>query len=404
MVFQKKPVDYSVQNSTEVRTFRDGIIPEIADIAGVPARTTTVARLDVPPPDTKPVAYVEEKQIDWQRVSQFLSLSERANRWTNFGPVSVVLERALEHVLRLPSGRAVVVASSGTAALFALAGLHAARSGRPLRWLVSAFGFFSTAVGPLADSVRILDCGRDGFLDLEAAGRLPEGSWDGMLVTNVFGLDRTLARYREFCRDRGKVLLIDNAAALFGCDRTEAGTPDEIISFHHTKPWGVGEGGCAIVPRSDAHLLRRLLDFGVGAPASLKPFAANGKISDIACATILERLERLPSWSHSYRSQYRRLTKLAVEAGLKLLAPPPGDALSPCVPALAPAPVSADALGGGPFIMRKYYRPLSPDAPKAADLYARIINIPAHPGMASLTCDSIVGRLKSLADPRTAST
>jgi len=56
MVFPKKPAGDSAQNMTQVCTFRDGIIPEIADLASVPIRTGTIAPLEVSPLESKPVS------------------------------------------------------------------------------------------------------------------------------------------------------------------------------------------------------------------------------------------------------------------------------------------------------------------------------------------------------------
>ena len=37
----------------------------------------------------------------------------------------------------------------------------------------------------------------------------------------------------------------------------------EILSFHHTKPWGFGEGGAVICETFDEKIVRQLINFGV---------------------------------------------------------------------------------------------------------------------------------------------
>jgi dTDP-4-amino-4,6-dideoxygalactose transaminase len=157
------------------------------------------------------------------------------NQWANFGPASLLLERTLEQMLQVPADRAVVAASSGTAALLALAGVAAARHERPLRWIGSAFGFFSTRIGALAEATSFVDCDARGFLDLSDVDNLADDSWDGLLVTNVFGAAADISSYVAYCRQRGKAIIADNAMCLLGFDRASPEAPAEIISLHHTK-------------------------------------------------------------------------------------------------------------------------------------------------------------------------
>jgi dTDP-4-amino-4,6-dideoxygalactose transaminase len=358
-----------------------GVLPEVAEIAGLPSRRTIVE--DTPPLPPTHVRYVEDKRIDWQRVEQITALSRQARQWTNFGPVSRALERALEHILRLPRERAVVMCASATVGLYVLAGLSAVRFGRPLRWVVCSYTFFSQRTGPFATAV-VADCDERGLIDLDAVAAMPDGTWDGLVVTNLFAGLRNARVFADFCRTRGKALILDSAGALLGLDRGWRGHPDEAISFHHTKPWGVGEGGCVIVDRADAELARSALNFAIGGPPSLRSFAGNGKISDVACAAILERLERLPSWAPSYAAQRARIEALCDAAGVPRLLDAPRDAVLASVPVLAADPVARGDLAHSGFDAGKYYPPLDAGAHTAQRIFARILNIPAHGGMAAV--------------------
>src|SRR5438270_12831437 len=68
----------------------------------------------------RPVPFIEQKCPDFRQLSEILKLSSDSGYWTNFGPVSSLLESTLEHYLGLPVSRAVVMCASGTAALLAL--------------------------------------------------------------------------------------------------------------------------------------------------------------------------------------------------------------------------------------------------------------------------------------------
>jgi dTDP-4-amino-4,6-dideoxygalactose transaminase len=379
------------------RSFSGGILPELAAIAELPERTTGLGDFDRPELIASgPVRYVEDKRIDWERVREILDLSRRANQWTNFGPVSQALERSLEHVLKLPAERAVVVCASASVGLTALAGRHAVKCGRRLRWLVSAYTFAVQHTGVFADAT-IADCDETGLLDLAAAEALPEHQWDGMIVTNLFGALKDCGRFAEFCQVRGKALIVDSAAALLGLDRSVTNMPAEVISFHHTKPWGIGEGGCVIVDREDVPLIRSVLNFGMEGPDLLKSFAGNGKISELACALILDRLERMPSWSHFYYGQRRRIDKLRRHAGLSLVCKGPDHAIAASLPVLALQPVAPSALSDQPFGIGKYYPPLESGHRNAERLFSHIVNVPVHSGMASVPTETIESLLHDLA-------
>ena len=80
-----------------------------------------------------PVAFIERKCPDLGELAEILRLSDQNGYWTNFGPVCSLLESTLARYLNLPPSRAVVMCSSGTAALFTLIALKQCRAGRKLR-------------------------------------------------------------------------------------------------------------------------------------------------------------------------------------------------------------------------------------------------------------------------------
>lgn len=331
-----------------------------------------------------PVAFIEKKFPDWARVAQLCAVSEREGHWANFGPLSERLAAFVHELNGLPAGCSVIAASSGTAALHALTGMHSVRAGRTLTWLVSAFGFYSSVIGPLVPNIRLVDSDSSGLLDLESVKQLNVDDWDGMIVTNTFGLASDLQAYEQICKAYGKILVVDSALA-YPVRGNRTGCFDEMLSFHHTKPWGFGEGGCAIVARDNESLVRSLLNFGIGLDERCAPYAANGKMSDIAAAPIVERLERFESWSPLYIAQTLRISHFASCAGLILLGGVPEGAITGHLAVLRPSTIELDAVPQCRFVCRKYYRPLAPGFAVASDLFRRIINVPCHPGMAAIS-------------------
>jgi dTDP-4-amino-4,6-dideoxygalactose transaminase len=344
---------------------------------------------------TAVLRFVESKSIDWNGVQNLLTASASQNHWANFGPVSLALEESIARLLGLHPDSAVVATSSGTSALFALLGVETMHAGRPLRWLASAFGFASTRIGPLAGSIRLIDCDDDGLIDLDQAANVPAESWDGLLVTNVFGRCVDLDGFAAFCKQRGKSLIIDNAQALLGLDRSSKAGADEFLSLHHTKPWGFGEGGCAIVKREDVDICRRLLNFAYGLPDGLAAFAANGKISELAAAAILSRLNGLAAVAPDYQRQWQRIAGIAERAGYRVFSRVPEGGVLGFVPLQAPVAVSAAALRESPMPMAKYYPPLA-DRPRARRLYEHMVCVACHPGVAELPEHAIYHALRAV--------
>lgn len=312
------------------------------------------------------IDFVESKTVDHAHVARLLESSCGANRWTNGGPVVATLEAAL--ATWLETSCPVIACNNGTIALFALVEMHNLLAGRPLRWAVSSFGFACSHQGPLRDAA-VVDCDARGVLDLD---QLPDDC-EGIVLTNIFGTMSDVAAVRRRVEASGRVFICDSAGAFDCCSHG----PNEIISLHHTKPWGFGEGGCAIVASEHEALFRSLIAFGK--TPTERHHATNGKMSDVAAAYIIQWLDGCPARVPVYQEQFARLAQAGIKLGFVPLA---GigvftRGLPQNLPMVAPVPVEP------PAGAMKYYRPIAA-TPVATDLFARIINLPCHGGVASL--------------------
>ncbi len=344
------------------------------------------------------IAFVEAKRPDYDWIREVLARSETSGVWSNFGPVSLRLEETVAESLVLPSGRRVVACANGTVALHGLVQLYEHLAGRPLRWVVSAFTFHAQRQGPLA-AARVLDCDEQGFLDPDALAALPSESYDGIMVTNLFGTALHVDRYEELAARAGKVLLFDSATCFgSGHDGKPFGSlgAGEIFSFHHTKPCGFGEGGCVVVPAALEDTFRSLINFGLYKGIDTGSRSSNGKMSDVAAAFILDRLRRREEIRVAHLQQLRRLADIARTLGLSLLVDGGQEGWLPnLVPILFPRPVEPNRLSGGPLVVHKYYRPVEP-RPRADDLYARVVCFPCHGGVAQVPDGELRATLATL--------
>jgi dTDP-4-amino-4,6-dideoxygalactose transaminase len=228
------------------------------------------------------------------------------------------------------------------------------------------------------------------MLDIDELPRAD--SFDGLIVTNTFGQARNLQKYYQYAAENNKVLCVDSALAL---GSTQHG-PNECISFHHTKPWGFGEGGCAIIEKKHEELFRALISFGHGSSKDkINRRATNGKMSDIAAAFCISRLREMKGLKPRYQAQYKRISKIGLDLGFEILGNTTEHPSTPSnVPFLAPfelPDVRHTLLPTG-----KYYFPLS-KTHTASDVYNRIVNVPCHIGMEKLSDKTITRALEDIA-------
>ena len=113
-------------------------------------------------------------------------------------------------------------------------------------------------------------------------------------------------------------------------------------------------------------------------PNDLAAFAANGKISDLAAAAILSRLESFADVAPRYREQWQRMAGIADHAGYRLFSRLPRDGVLGFVPLQAPHPVSVATLRESPLPLAKYYPPLT-DLPRTRKLYEHMVCLASHP-------------------------
>ena len=337
------------------------------------------------------VAFVEEKSPDLARVKQLLDMPARQNHWTNRGPLYRALARAFHEYFGLDADRAVVPCANGGIALETLARFHDARTGKRLRWAVSAFSFRNLGRGYFSDAT-VVDCNAQGLLSLDDLAKLPLNTYDGIVLTNPFGLWSNFDCYRAFADRHNKALLVDNAAGV----RSDILSVDyQSLSLHHTKPYGVGEGGLAVLPAAEADQFYELIDYRNLAPEHTERWLNNGKLSDIACAFHLDRLERSPEWVPRYEMQAWRILHICERAGLQPLLPFEGSTVATSVPFLASNPIAISQFDNPLLTLGKYYQPLI-SSPAACSIYERIVNVPSHPDVARIDTEDLVAMLRRI--------
>ena len=329
------------------------------------------------------------------RIAELLEESASLNSWANRGPVYRKLQDMYAAFFGADDCVPVPV-SNGGVALEAMARLHATWLGRKLRWVGSTYSFQNLGRGYFSD-MSFLDCDAGGQLSLEALGRLDPGSYDGIIVTNPFGLYSDFSAIAAFARTHEKALLIDNAS---GVHHDIPDVPWQAFSLHHTKSYGMGEGGLALVPRNAAEELYDMVNYGAEISDEMRPhWFENGKLSDISAAFLIDRLEQASEWAPRALEQRQRIVEIARRFDLKPLAVPATDIPLTSMPFVADVPIPAAMTEQTVHATyAKYYRPLVP-LPKVSDIYARLVNVPCHQDMFRLTDRQIAEDMESCVAP-----
>jgi dTDP-4-amino-4,6-dideoxygalactose transaminase len=234
----------------------------------------------------------------------YLRRIDSARVYSNWGPLVSELEARLASHFRLPR-TALTIANTGTSALVAAILARAGRGseGKPIA-ISPAYTFPATAAA-------IELCGYRPFLaDIDpntwALGpkRLAQLDESILQQTGVvvvvapYGRSFDQESWLRFQKQRQIPVVIDGAASFEFAERS----PEQIIgeipvvmSFHATKSFATGEGGCVV--SSDTNLVAdcvRALNFGFSGSRESLSASTNGKMSEYHAAVGLAELD---GWS-----------------------------------------------------------------------------------------------------------
>ncbi len=231
------------------------------------------------------------KRIDAERV------------YSNFGPLALELQSRLAELFDTGE-KSVIAANSGTAALMLaiLANAGPGRPGKPLA-MIPGLTFAATAVAAER-------CGYEPyFVDIDVASWLldPERLARHPLIGNVgvaipvatFGKPVPQDPWLRFQAATGVTCVIDGAASFASVadePQTFVGRIPVAISFHATKSFGSGEGGCVVWTDGAAEQkLGAAANFGFYGSRQSVSASSNSKMSEYHAAVALAELDGWPA-------------------------------------------------------------------------------------------------------------
>ena len=346
------------------------------------------------------INWLNKKKINSARVNELIEDSVLTNQFTNYGPAVKLLEDKVRTILKINDDKSIIVVDNGTSAIHALVSGINIYHNKKFKFATQAFTFPASAQGPLKDAI-ILDIDDDIGLDINV---IPSNI-DGIIVTNVFGNVVNINKYVDWSNKNNKFLIFDNAATSFTSynkqNSCNYGT-GSIISFHHTKPIGFGEGGAIIVDKIYEKEIRKCINFGID-NAALNPQyhreGSNYKMSDIAAAYIIQYFENFDAIINKHQELYRLFKdELDKIDGAKLLSNM-SDSLPfvSCLPVLFENEINAKEkyfLDRGIYC-RKYYKPLE-KLPISMKIYDHILCFPCNIDMTNDDILYIINSIKIL--------
>lgn len=206
-------------------------------------------------------------------------------QFTNFGKLAVEVEDKLGLVMK---GFALPVVN-GTAALTVAANSLGLRGKRVL---IPDFTHSGTLLGLIQAGCEPVFGGVDDkswVLELDLAEAF-HNKFDAVCVVSPFGYEVDFFRWEKFSLEYDKPIIYDLAGAW---GKFPPVANPRCYSFHSTKNFGVGEGGCVVFPTKELRdSARRVTNFGTLPDRSIESLEGfNCKIDELKAATILARLD-----------------------------------------------------------------------------------------------------------------
>lgn len=331
------------------------------------------------------IHWLPKKFVDYGVVESLLSNSHETGMFTNYGPCVRRLETFFREYLEISSDKSVIATASGTAAFDAIITAFGAKSEKSkIKIKTQSFTFPTSAQSKYPNATEIVDIDSQGALNPEKIS-----NEDVTVVTSIFGCVPDLSRHADVSKQAGSFLLLDNAASplsyLEGKNICNLGNAS-IVSLHHTKPVGFGEGGLAIVDAEYEDEVRRAINFGFKSSNSkIREWgrnASNWRMSDVSASFIIQHAQR-------YRKAQKRISDMQkffvnnLSSGVSMYPSlHSNETLLSCLPVLFGSPVDTSYFLSNGIDAKKYYSPLEvEDCPLSLDFFERIICFPSHQDM-----------------------
>ena len=331
------------------------------------------------------IKWVPHKNINIEETTKKITDCIKSKHLTNNGKNVIELQKNIKQIFKLDENKEVLLTCNGAMGINALIGGLNIFYNKKIKWAVLSFTFPCSIQGLLFDSI-ILDLDDNmGPSIIELNKRKDE--YDGIIITNCFGTSTNIELYENFCKEHNKLLLFDNAASSFTLYKNKNHLNygiGSMVSLHHTKPIGFGEGGFIVFDKIFLDAMEKSICFGFTNfnRYNYELYASNYKMSEIACIYISDYLKNLDNIyiHHSKLMCYfiEKMNKNNLNKKVKLFTnySKYEYSLMATIPLIFENPISIDFFVENNIEAKKYYYPLDLTCTYSDKLFKNIICLP----------------------------
>ena len=351
------------------------------------------------------INWIPLKQIDFESVNIKMQECINTKHLTNNGKNVIQLQNDIKEMFKIDSNKEILLTCNGSLGINTLIGGLNIYYGKKIKWAVQSFTFPCSTQGLLMDSI-IFDIDENmgpNIIKLEEN----KDEYDGLLVTNCFGASTNIELYEHFCKKNNKLLLFDNAASPLtyynnknilnyglGC----------MVSLHHTKPIGFGEGGFIVFDKKYIESMEKTICFGFTKldRYNFNKYANNYKMSEISCIYISNYLTNLNKIYNHHTKLISYFIKCLNESNLiikiKILKNYSNfeESLMCTIPIIFETEITPEFFIKNNIEAKKYYYPLNDNCNNSNELFKKIICLPLNIDLTFENIDYYIKILKEL--------
>jgi dTDP-4-amino-4,6-dideoxygalactose transaminase len=346
----------------------------------------------------KKISWVGKKNINNNIINEKINKCIETKHFTNGGYNVCELQENIKKIFYLDENKEVLMVCNGAAGLNALIGGMNIYFNKKLRWLVQSFTFPCCQQGILSDSI-VIDIDDNMGIDYKYLEKNKD-NYDGIVITNCFGCSTNIELYETFSKENNKILLFDNAASPMSYYKNKNHLNYGngcMVSLHHTKPIGFGEGGFIVFDKSYLEAMKKSICFGYSDTDRLHydVNAGNYKMSEISCIYIVEYLKNLDNiFKH-----HTKMIKYFIEKTKDIkLFPTFGDyslSLMATIPIIFPFDCDIKHFTENNIEAKKYYYPLE-NKEEAKNIFNKIICLPLNMEVGEAEIDRYIEIIKNI--------
>ena len=333
------------------------------------------------------ISWVNNKQINTENITKKINECIVSRHFTNNGKNVIELQEKIKFMFNLDENKEVLMVCNGAMGINALVGGMNIYHEKKLKFAVQSFTFPCSVQGLLMDSI-VIDLDENMGPNIKILDEKKD-DYDGILITNCFGCSTNIQLYEEFCKINNKILLFDNAASSYtmynGKNHLNYGNGC-MVSLHHTKPIGFGEGGFIVFDNKYLESMKKAICFGF-TNTNRNNFninASNYKMSEINAIYLSDYLNNLTIiYEHSKNMMkyfIKKLDENKLNEHIKIYKNFANydESLMSTIPLLFKHDILVDFFIASKIEAKKYYFPLDGTHNISVSIFNKIICLPLN--------------------------